>query len=223
MLSEILLEHKDDENKGAFRKKKWIPIHPDSVPKQIWDGFCMLLLVYCSFSVPYSIAFIDSDSSEGLTPIDISDLAIDLIFMIDISLTFVTQYDNQGVMEKDLSLISRHYFKTWFFPDIAGSFPFDIIISACLSSAGNLGGMKLIRMLRLVRAVKFINKLNKLKEKPGMEAFGPAIGISSAMFTLIFCAHFIGCFFTVLASSEDGVTWISHYSTDVAAADNFTR
>ena len=73
----------------------------------------MLLLVYCSFSVPYSIAFIDSDSSEGLTPIEISDLAIDLIFMIDISLTFVTQYNVKGHLPKNSSRNKQKSNKIW--------------------------------------------------------------------------------------------------------------
>ena len=45
--------------------------------------------------------------------------------------------------------------------------------------------MKLIRMVRLIRAAKFLSKLHKLKQKEGMEAFGPAIEIFSAIFILI--------------------------------------
>ena len=200
------------------------PLEPDTVPKRIWDIICMLLLVYCSFSVPYSIAFINSDSSSGhLSDIDFSDLAIDLVFMLDIALTFVTQFENQGVMEKNLAIIARHYLESWFFPDLAGSFPFDIVIAAAMGSAGNLSAMKLIRMVRLIRAAKFLSKLHKLKQKEGMEAFGPAIGIFSAIFILIFSAHFLGCFFMLLAGTETGVTWLSHYDPDLEYADNFTR
>ena len=136
------------DEQGAGSTDGWFPLDPETIPKQMWDSFCMLLLVYCSFAVPYTMAFSSTDSSGGLTAIDYSDLAIDLIFMIDISLTFVTQFDNQGVMEKRISVIARHYVALWFFPDLAGSFPFDLVIGACLGSGGNLGGMKLVRMIR---------------------------------------------------------------------------
>ena len=202
---------------------EWLPLDPETKAKQVWDLFCMLLLVYCSFSVPYSIAFMPSDSTR-LTPMDYSDIAIDIVFMIDISLTFVTKVDIKGVTEVRIKFIAIHYLSTWFFPDLAGSFPFDLVIAAIMGPGGNLGAMKLIRMVRLVRAAKFINKLNKLKEREGMEAFGAAIGISSAMFILIFSAHFLGCFFTLLAGSEsDKENWVMHYNPDLVDADDVTR
>jgi voltage-gated potassium channel Kch len=208
---------------------EWFPLDPDTKGKQVWDSFCMILLVYCSFSVPYNIAFVQSDSSDGFTAVDYSDLAINIIFMIDIALTFITQFENQGIMEKKLPKIAGNYLSTWFLPDIAGSFPFDVVITAAVGSGGNLSSMKLIRMVRLVRAFKFLNKLNNLKEKEGMEAFGPIIGISSAVFILLFSAHFIGCFFTMLATSEPAdTTWFTRYdaalgSPGLATADNLTR
>ena len=201
----------------------WLPLDPETKAKQVWDLFCMLLLVYCSFSVPYSIAFMPSDSTR-LMPMDYSDIAIDIVFMVDILLTFVTKVDIQGVSEDRIKFIANHYLSTWFFPDLAGSFPFDLVIAAIMGPGGNLGAMKLIRMVRLVRAAKFINKLNKLKEREGMEAFGAAIGISSAMFILIFSAHFLGCFFTLLAGTESDIeNWVAHYNPDLVDADDFTR
>jgi hypothetical protein len=213
----------DDDPLTTPKKYEIFPLDPEMTLKQLWDLFCMLLLIYCSFSVPYSIAFIESDSSGALTSMDYADIAIDIIFMIDIALTFVTQFENQGIMEKDFGIIARHYITTWFAPDLAGSFPFDMVIASSMGSDGDLGAMKLIRMVRLVRAIKFLNKLNKLRKKEGMEAFGPAIGICSAMFILLFCAHFLGCFFTLLASTEHGLTWLTRYDADIYTRDNFTR
>jgi hypothetical protein len=40
------------------------PIDHDSFFKQIWDGFMLILLLYCSFSVPYEIAFLDSSITQ---------------------------------------------------------------------------------------------------------------------------------------------------------------
>jgi hypothetical protein len=40
---------------------RYFPIDPESSVKQGWDIFIMVLLVYCSFEVPYTMAFTNSD------------------------------------------------------------------------------------------------------------------------------------------------------------------
>ena len=64
-----LFKHYEDTKRATEGKwsledfKRQFPLDPDSKLKQIWDTLCMLLLLYCSFSVPYSIAF-DSDDPD---------------------------------------------------------------------------------------------------------------------------------------------------------------
>ena len=84
------------------------PIDPDGSAKQGWDFFCLLLLFYCSFSVPYDIAFLDDDSSS-LGPLDIFGLIVDAIFMCDICLSFVTSVEVDGIVVRDLRVISALY------------------------------------------------------------------------------------------------------------------
>ena len=83
------------------------PIDPDSSTKQMWDIFCLLLLLYCSFSVPYSIAFLDDSSSLGV--VDIFGLVVDMVFMCDIALSFVTAIEVDGIVVRDLRVISATY------------------------------------------------------------------------------------------------------------------
>ena len=45
---------------------RYFPIDPDLPAKQSWDMFIMMLLVYCSFEVPYMLAF--STSDDALLP-----------------------------------------------------------------------------------------------------------------------------------------------------------
>jgi hyperpolarization activated cyclic nucleotide-gated potassium channel 2 len=183
-----------------------------------------LLLLYCSFAVPYNIAF--DTASDAIDSLDIS---INVIFMMDISLTFVTAYDRQGCLIRDFRKIAENYLSSWFVLDIAGSFPFDTVISSALQaggqvSANSLSGMKLIRMLKLVRAVKFLNKLNKLKEKEGYEMLGSFIGVSSALFIVIFVSHLVGCLLIMIAAIDpDGENWLNHYNPHLVNADNWTR
>jgi hypothetical protein len=202
-----------------------LPLDPDSGFKQSWDILCLLFLLYCSFSVPYSIAFDDSvqgADDSGMTPIQVFELCVDCTFMLDIALSFVTGYDNQGYVIRDFRTIARNYLLTWFVPDLAGSFPFDKVIAAVISSGEGaasssvastnlMRSLKLVRMLKLIRAVKFMNKLNKLKQQEGFETFGSAISLGSALFALIFVAHLLGCFFTTMTQFETGTNWLLKY------------
>jgi hypothetical protein len=208
-----------------------LPLDPDSGRKQLWDIVCLILLLYCSFSVPYSIAFDDVDEENQISVKEVFEMIMDVIFMTDIFLNFITGWDNQGFIVREFSVIAKQYLRTWFFADFAGSFPFDKVITAfvdadqeSLASTTMLRGLRLIRMLKLIRAIKFMNKLEKLKQKEGFEAFGAMISLFSSIFILFFIAHVLGCFYTILMTYEDeGDNWLHHYNPDLVYADTSTR
>jgi hypothetical protein len=72
------------------------PIDPESNPKQLWDLLCMLILLYCSFSVPFGIAFPDSARADEYSIQDNVDMVFNVIFMLDIGLSFLTAFDHQA-------------------------------------------------------------------------------------------------------------------------------
>jgi hypothetical protein len=231
-----LFKHYEDrkratEGRWSFEDfKRQFPLDPDSKQKQLWDTLSMLLLLYCSFSVPYSIAFDSDDPDQKNNAKESFEQVIDVVFMVDIFLNFITAWDNQGFIVREFSWIAKNYLRSWFLPDFAGSFPFDTTIAAfvdtdakTLKSTTFIRGLKLIRMLKLIRAIKFMNKLEKLKQNEGFEAFGAAITLLSAAFFLFFTAHLLGCFYTILLSYEDGDNWLLNYSPDLASADVSTR
>ncbi len=190
----------------------------------------MILLLYCSFSVPFGIAFDGADLEAQNQQKERADVVLDVVFLTDICLNFITGWDNQGFIVRDFSKIARNYLKTWFFPDFAGSFPFDNIITLfidadqqTLSSTTMLRGLRMIRMLKLIRAIKFMNKLEKLKQHEGFEAFGAIITLISTTFVLVFTAHMLGCFYTIILSYEGADNWLMSYNPDLVDADVSTR
>ncbi len=227
-----LIKHHSDTTRA--KEGKWnlnivfdfLPLDPDSALKQVWDTFCMLLLLYCSFSVPFNIAFDDAEQDHQLSEKQKFETAVDAVFMLDMLLNFITAWDNQGFIEREFSSIARNYIRTWFVPDFAGSVPFDKLISTFIDadspSVGSLNlfrGLRLVRMLKLVRAIKFMNKLEKLKQSEGFEAFRAAITLINAAFALFFTAHVLGCFYIILLAYEDEeINWLAHYSPEVARA-----
>ena len=39
---------------------------------------------------------------------------------------------SQGYVVRDFHIIARQYLRSWFFPDLAGSFPFDKVVTAAI-------------------------------------------------------------------------------------------
>ena len=111
-----------------------LPLDPECGPKQTWDLVCMILLLYCSFSVPFDIAFSDSAPGGPMTVADACALAIDAVFLLDICLNFVTAVDVEGVFVREPAGIAAHYARTWFAADFAGSFPFDTVIASAVEN-----------------------------------------------------------------------------------------
>ena len=204
-----------------------LPIDPDSEAKQYWDLFCLVLLLYCSFSVPYTIAFISAEEyPDGLTD---SDTLIDSLFLFDMLLSFCTSYEEKGIIVRDWRKIVQNYLSTWFLPDLAGSFPLSQVLTLVAQQQSGFGStnlfriLRFLRMLKLFRAIKLMSKLSKLKEKEGYEQFSNLIGIASASFLLMFVSHMLGCFYTLLLDPEAPTDWLRHYQPELADADNWVR
>ena len=204
-----------------------LPIDPDSDWKQAWDTLILILLVYCSFEVPYSIAFLNpADSTSELIN---AEIVIDSLFLFDMLLSFLTAFDEKGFAVRDMQKISKHYLRTWFFPDLAGSFPFDRVIVLVAQDAPGVGStnlfraLRFVRLLRLIRTVKLINKLSRLKQKEGFEHISGVLGIATAGFLLLFVAHALGCIFVMLIGDGGSENWLNHYRPELADAENWVR
>jgi len=69
------------------------PFDPESLAKQTWDLFIMILLLFTTFAVPYMLAFgKEADKHEPLDAYQIFDLIMDMLFCVDILLSFCTAY-----------------------------------------------------------------------------------------------------------------------------------
>ncbi|EKX38296.1 hypothetical protein GUITHDRAFT_77342, partial [Guillardia theta CCMP2712] len=211
-----------ERNEGAQTQptnNPLFPFDPDSLSKQSWDLVVMFLLLYTTFAVPLLLAF-GSDPIKGpMTPYQIWDLCLDVIFCADVILSFCTAYTHQGVYTTNMWMIARNYLRGWFWIDLPGSVPFDKIVTAASSGdnlAPTLRVLKFIRILKMVRAVRFLNKLSQLEEKDRSGSLRTVLKIFRSIFLMVFSAHFLGCMFVMMIDPASADNWMRAYNPEIA-------
>ena len=88
--------------------------------KSKWDIFITVVLVYTCFATPWEICF-ENDS----TVMVIVNIVIDVFFLIDLILTFLTAYHTDDFeTEDDHKVIAYNYLTGWFLIDLLAIIPF---------------------------------------------------------------------------------------------------
>jgi len=121
----------------------WV-ITPTSQFKIYFDVLVGALIVYSVLTVPVVLAF----SMDEQRSVQDFDLAIDMIFFLDMALSFFTAYQMDDKYIYDLRLIRRNYLKSWFFVDLISTFPFDMLLMSLSHKASKFGVLKLVRVIR---------------------------------------------------------------------------
>ena len=83
--------HRKIEKLTTEQAKKWYIIRPNDYRKVIWDFYCVFLLIYSIFEMPFSLAYRSSSNCQ-ITSIEIVNLFVDFCFCVDCCLSFITAY-----------------------------------------------------------------------------------------------------------------------------------
>lgn len=156
-----------------------VVLRPDSSFKVAWDLFAVSILLYTIVVAPLRVAFEIEDFCPA--PIWLWETVVDIAFIIDLLLNFVTAtYTTlaSGVkLTFSFRIVATQYLKSWFLIDLASSVPIDMILSlsmhgcvgrtadeaAAILADDPSGGTKLIRLVRVLRLVKLFKILRVLK------------------------------------------------------------
>jgi hypothetical protein len=192
-------------------------INPKSQEKMIWDLFTAAFITYSVLMVPFRLGFAVED-----TALDIIDISVDVVFWLDMILSFITGYKSPDTskIETDHVKICLHYIKGWFAVDFFSTFP-TYRIARALAAPGSdpsaTRSFQLIRALRLIRLLKLARllKLKKLTRylrdaeiNPGFLRIGSLVG------KILFVAHLFACLWHgVGIESQDlyGESWIVEF------------
>jgi len=183
-------------------------IYPEHTYKMRWDVLISMMIIFSVVSVPVRLGF-DLSNDDAIWVY--SDWGIDAFFLLDIAINFRTCYfDDRHVLVTSLKYISENYVKTWFIVDILSTIPIDKILSSEGGdgvNASNTRSLKLIRVIRLVRLFKLVKLLKQQQSQETEEliSINPIVlKIAKLLITLVFIAHFFGCFFAFLTLKDDG-------------------
>ncbi|KAI9526877.1 hypothetical protein NQZ68_035150 [Dissostichus eleginoides] len=116
------------------KKSKFILLHYSTF-KAAWDWLILLATFYVAVTVPYNVCFIgdDDDLTRSTT---VSDIAVEILFIIDIVCNFRTSYvSKSGQVIFDARQICIHYLTTWFIIDLVAALPFDLLYAFKVSVA----------------------------------------------------------------------------------------
>ena len=139
-------------------KKSMFPIDPASHFKKLWETVKVFILLYQCYYLPVSVTFLDSGE---YIPLYVIDKVMDLYFLVDLILNFVTMYYHKHDLESKYMNIAMNYLKSWFLVDFLAIIPAEDTLLWVVSKETVLGGkqigvsMKLFKFVRLIRLTKF--------------------------------------------------------------------
>uniref|UniRef100_A0A4W3IHJ8 Potassium voltage-gated channel, subfamily H (eag-related), member 3 n=1 Tax=Callorhinchus milii TaxID=7868 RepID=A0A4W3IHJ8_CALMI len=183
---------------AAIQKSRFILLHYGTF-KAGWDWLILLATFYVAVTVPYNVCFSvsrDDNSAASRNPPSVSDIFVEILFMLDIMLNFRTTYvSKSGQVVYDPRSICVHYVTTWFFVDLIAALPFDLLYYF---------GVHLLKTVRLLRLLRLLQKLDRYSQYSAV-----VLTLLMSMFALI--AHWMACIWYFIGQKEieanDLTTW----------------
>nr|XP_033799999.1 potassium voltage-gated channel subfamily H member 8-like [Geotrypetes seraphini] len=186
---------------AAIQKSRFILLHYGTF-KAGWDWLILLATFYVAVTVPYNVCFSiarDDNHASTRSP-SVSDIFVEILFMLDILLNFRTTYvSKSGQVVYDPRSICVHYATTWFFVDLIAALPFDLLYAF---SVNVYFGVHLLKTVRLLRLLRLLQKLDRYSQYSAV-----VLTLLMSMFALL--AHWMACVWYFIGQKEvnDLHTW----------------
>ncbi|CAG9311827.1 unnamed protein product [Blepharisma stoltei] len=143
---------------------------PGKPAKTIWNLIIVLLLIYTATLLPYNISFNDNYENEIWFYID--DIAVNILFGVDIIFTCFTAYhDESGTFITDRRKIFMRYMRSWMIIDCISCMPFGVLAKSALTNHSMSGYSNLLRLLRLPRLFRLIQISRIFSDSVGQNEF----------------------------------------------------
>ncbi|XP_055081470.1 potassium voltage-gated channel subfamily H member 8 [Periophthalmus magnuspinnatus] len=173
------------------KKSRFILLHYSTM-KAGWDWLILLATFYVAVTVPYNVCFI-GDDEELTRSTTVSDIFVEILFIIDIVFNFRTSYvSKSGQVIFDARQICFHYLTTWFIIDLVAALPFDLLYAFKVSVVSVVHLLKTVRLLRLLR---LLQKMDRYSQHSTV-----VLTLLMSMFALL--AHWMACIWYIIGKME---------------------
>ncbi|KAJ4919739.1 hypothetical protein JOQ06_021469, partial [Pogonophryne albipinna] len=181
---------------AAIQKSRFILLHYGNF-KAGWDWLILLATFYVAVTVPYNVCFTvvggRDESSAPRSPPSVSDILVEILFILDILLNFRTTFvSTSGQVVYDARSICVHYVTTWLFVDLIAALPFDLLYAFNVSV---YFGVHLLKTVRLLRLLRLLQKLERYSQYSAV-----VLTLLMSMFALL--AHWMACLWYFIGRKE---------------------
>ncbi|XP_041858654.1 potassium voltage-gated channel subfamily H member 8 [Melanotaenia boesemani] len=182
---------------AAIQKSRFILLHYGTF-KAGWDWLILLATFYVAVTVPYNVCFTvvgrdEGSSSTPRSPPSVSDILVEILFILDILLNFRTTFvSTSGQVVYDARSICVHYVTTWLFVDLIAALPFDLLYAFNVSV---YFGVHLLKTVRLLRLLRLLQKLERYSQYSAV-----VLTLLMSMFALL--AHWMACVWYFIGRRE---------------------
>ncbi|XP_058478312.1 potassium voltage-gated channel subfamily H member 8-like isoform X2 [Solea solea] len=180
-----------------IQKSRLILLHYGAF-KACWDWLILLATFYVAVTVPYNVCFTtvevrEEGSSVARNPPSVSDILVEILFIIDIVLNFRTTYvSTSGQVVYDARSICVHYVTSWLFVDLIAALPFDLLYAFNISVNFGVHLLKTVRLLRLLRLLQKLDRYSQYS----------AVVLTLLMSTFALLAHWMACVWYFIGRNE---------------------
>uniref|UniRef100_G3P3C1 Voltage-gated delayed rectifier potassium channel KCNH4 n=1 Tax=Gasterosteus aculeatus aculeatus TaxID=481459 RepID=G3P3C1_GASAC len=188
------------------QKSRLILLHYGAF-KAGWDWLILLATFYVAVTVPYNVCFTaveirEDGPSAARHPPSVSDILVEILFIIDIVLNFRTTFvSTSGQVVYDARSICIHYVTSWLFVDLIAALPFDLLYAFNISVNFGVHLLKTVRLLRLLRLLQKLDRYSQYS----------AVVLTLLMSTFALLGHWMACVWYFIGRSEiesnSPVTW----------------
>uniref|UniRef100_A0A3Q3FSV6 Voltage-gated delayed rectifier potassium channel KCNH4 n=1 Tax=Labrus bergylta TaxID=56723 RepID=A0A3Q3FSV6_9LABR len=180
-----------------IQKSRFILLHYGAF-KAGWDWLILLATFYVAVTVPYNVCFTavevrEDGGSAARNPPSVSDILVEILFIIDIVLNFRTTFvSSSGQVVYDARSICVHYVTSWLFVDLMAALPFDLLYAFNISVNFGVHLLKTVRLLRLLRLLQKLDRYSQYS----------AVVLTLLMSTFALLAHWMACVWYFIGRSE---------------------
>ncbi|XP_046291446.1 potassium voltage-gated channel subfamily H member 3 isoform X3 [Marmota monax] len=178
---------------AAIRKSPFILLHCGAL-RATWDGFILLATLYVAVTVPYSVCVSTArEPSAARGPPSVCDLAVEVLFILDIVLNFRTTFvSKSGQVVFAPKSICLHYVTTWFLLDVIAALPFDLLHAFKVNVYFGAHLLKTVRLLRLLRLLPRLDRYSQYS----------AVVLTLLMAVFALLAHWVACIWFYIGQQE---------------------